>query len=166
MSLTSIPSEFARRTPCSRSSRSMRMSVSRIRAPMNSRAFKQHALVGHAGSVVDAVVDREPVAEILEQRAARRAGDHAEARDDQALEEDLHHEHLFLERVRVEHLPGELVEVRIALGHPPRLLDQLQPGLGVARLVLHHRRVVELRLAVRGDREELRRHLDGELVRL
>ena len=85
----------------------MRMSVSRISAPMNSRAFgrqsaccaktgssrfaaltsfacapspgalEQDPLVRHPRAVVDAVVDREPVAEILQHGAARRARDHA-----------------------------------------------------------------------------------------
>ena len=35
------------------------------------RDAQQHALVGDAGSVVDAVVDREPVAEVLEHGAGR-----------------------------------------------------------------------------------------------
>src|ERR671924_175233 len=34
--------------------------------------LEQHLLVGHAGAVVDAVVGREPVAEVLEHGAARR----------------------------------------------------------------------------------------------
>ena len=38
------------------------------------------------------------------------------------------------------------VEVRVALPVPAGLGDQLQPRLGMARLVLHHRRVVQLRL--------------------
>jgi hypothetical protein len=41
---------------------------------------------------------------------------------------------------------------------------ELQPGLDVPRLVLDHRRVVELRLAVRGEVEQLGGHLDRELV--
>ena len=103
MSLASMPSDWASRMPCSRSSRSMRMSVSRISAPMNSRAFgrqsaclaktgsrlfaastrlvldllarvlEQHPLVGHPGAVVDAVVDRQAVAQILEDRARAKS---------------------------------------------------------------------------------------------
>src|SRR5207247_78154 len=41
-SLTSRPSDTARRTPVSRSSRSRRVSVSRMRAPTSSRAFGRH----------------------------------------------------------------------------------------------------------------------------
>ena len=84
------------------------------------------------------------------------AGDQSEARDDQALVEDLHLEDLLLERVGLERHVRELVEVRVALGRAAGLLDQLQPRLGVARLVLHHRRVVELRLGVGRDVQELR----------
>ena len=113
------------------------------------RPFEQDALVGDARAVVDAVVDREPVAEVLEEGAARRACDQPEARDDQPLEEDLHLEHLLLERLRLERHLRQLVEVRVALGDAARLLDELQPRLDVPRLVLHHRRVVELRLVVR-----------------
>ena len=80
---------------------------------------------------------------------ARRAGDQAEARDDQPLEEDLHQEDLLLEHVGLEEHVRELVEVRVALALAADLADQLQPRLGVARLVLHHRRVVEARLRVR-----------------
>ena len=130
------------------------------------RGREQHPLVRHARAVVDPVVDREAVAEILEHGAARRARDQAEARDDQALVEHLHQEDLLLERVGLERHVRELVEVRVALAHAARLRDELQPALGVARLVLHHRRVVELRLGVGRDREELGRHLDGELVGL
>ena len=43
----------------------------------------------------------------------------------------------------------------------PRPGDQLQPRLGVARLVLHHRRVVEL-ASGSGAAQELRRHLARE----
>ena len=39
-----------------------------------SRVREQDALVGHAGPVVDAVVDREPVAQVLEHRAAASSG--------------------------------------------------------------------------------------------
>ena len=80
------------------------------------------------GAVVDAVVDREAVAEVLEDRAARRAGDQPEARDDQPLEEDLHEEDLLLEQVEVvEEHARELVEVRVALAGAadlPRSLSQ------------------------------------------
>src|SRR5262249_34585346 len=86
--------------------------------------------------------------------------------DDQPLEEDLHLEDLLLERVGVERHARELVEIRVALGRAADHRDQLQPRLRVARLVLHERRVVELRLVVRREREELRRHLDRELVGL
>ena len=130
------------------------------------RSLEQDALVGDAGAVVDAVVDREPVAEILEHGAARRAGDQAEARDDQALEEDLHLEDLLLERLRLERHLRQLVEVGVALRDAAGLVRELQPRLDVAGLVLHHRRVVELRLAMRRQVEQLRRHLDRELVRL
>ena len=34
------------------------------------RALEQHPLVRHAGAVMDAVVDRQPVAQVLEHRAA------------------------------------------------------------------------------------------------
>jgi heme-degrading monooxygenase HmoA len=116
--------------------------------------------------VVDAVVDGEAVAEILEHRAARRARDQPEARDDQPLEEDLHQEDLLLEQVGLEEHVRELVEVRVALPLPADLADQPQPRLGVPRLVLHHRRVVEARLRVGRRREQLRRHLAREDVRL
>ena len=58
------------------------------------------------------------------------------------------------------------VQVRVALGDAADLVDQLQPPLGVARLVLHHRRVVELRLGIGRDVQELRGHLAGEHVGL
>ena len=80
------------------------------------RPFEQDALVRDARAVVDAVVDREPVAEVLQQGAARGAGDQPEARDDQPLEEDLHLEHLLLERLRLEGHLRQRVEVRVALG--------------------------------------------------
>src|ERR671922_584377 len=128
--------------------------------------LEQHLLVGHAGAVVDAVVGREPVAEVLEHGAARRAGDKAKTRDDQALVEDLHLEDLLLERVGLERHVRELVEVRVALRRAAGLLDQLQPRLRMAGLVLHQRRVVELRLVVGRDVEQLRRHLAREHVRL
>ena len=51
---------------------------------------------------MNAVVDREPVAEILEDGPARRPRDHPEARDDQALVEHLHQEDLLLDRVGIE----------------------------------------------------------------
>ena len=97
---------------------------------------------------------------------ASRARDQPEARDDQALVEDLHLEDLLLERVGLEGHVRELVEVRVALGGAAGLGDQLEPRLGVARLVLHHRRVVELRLGVGRDVQELGGHLAGEHVRL
>src|SRR5919109_209968 len=128
--------------------------------------LEQHLLVGHAGAVVDAVVGREPVAEVLEHGAARRAGDEAEARDDQALVEDLHLEDLLLERVGLERHVRELVEVRVALRRAAGLLDQLQPRLRMAGLVLPPRRGVELRPLVGRDVEQLRRHLAREHVRL
>src|SRR2546422_803947 len=55
---------------------------------------------------------------------------------------------------------------RIALSRSADLAGEPQPRLGVARLVLHHRRVVELRLVIGRDVEELGGHLAGELVRL
>ena len=61
---------------------------------------------------------------------------------------------------------AERVEVRVALALAADLADQLQPRLGVARLVLHHRRVVEPRLRVGRRVEQLRRHLDREHVGL
>ena len=115
---------------------------------------------------MDAVVDGEPVAEVFEDGAARRAGDEAEARDDQALVEDLHVHDLLLERVGRDLHPGELVEVRIGLAPTAGGVDEAKPRLRVARLVLHHRRVVELRLRIGRHAEELRRHLDRQLVRL
>ena len=193
---TSRPSEFASRTPWFSSSRSRsrsRASISvpdhlpRLRPPEDvlgedrqhrvrrvdeprahllPRRLEQHPLVRHPGAVVDAVVDREPVAEVLEHRAARRARDQPEARDDQPLEEDLHEEDLLLEQVGLEEHVRELVEVRVALPLPADLADQPQPRLGVARLVLHHRRVVEARLRVGRRREQLRRHLAREDVGL
>ena len=84
------------------------------------RLAQQHPLVGDAGAVVDAVVDREPVAEVLEHGAGRRLRDQLELRDDQPLEEDLHQEDLLLERVRVDHEPRHLVEVRVALARARR----------------------------------------------
>ena len=69
-------------------------------------------------------------------------------------------------RVGLEGHVRELVEVRVALGGAAGLDDELEPGLGVARLVLHHRRVVELRLGVGRDVQELRGHVAGEHVRL
>ncbi len=128
--------------------------------------LEQHAFVRHAGAVVDPVVDREAVAEILEDRPARRARDQPEARDDQPLEEDLHQEDLLLQRVRLEEHVAERVEVRITLALAPDLADQLEPRLGVARLVLHHRGVIEPRLGIGRRVEQLRRHLDREDVRL
>ena len=128
--------------------------------------LEQHLLVGHPGAVVDAVVGGEPVADVLEHGPARGARDQPEARDDQPLVEDLHLEDLLLERVRLEGHVRELVQVGVALGGAAGLGDQLQPRLGVARLVLHHRRVVELRLGVGRDVEQLRGHLAGEDVRL
>ena len=130
------------------------------------RVLEQDALVGHPRAVVDPVVGREPVAELLEHRPARGTCDQPEARDDQPLVEDLHLEDLLLERVRLERHVRELVEVRVALGDAADLVDQLEPRLGVARLVLHHRRVVELRLGVGRDVQELRGHLAGEHVGL
>ena len=115
---------------------------------------------------MDAVVDREPVADVLEHRAARGAGNQAEAGDDQALEEDLHLEDLLLERLRLERHLRQLVEVRVALGDTAGVVRELEPRLRVPGLVLHHRRVIELRLGVRREVEQLSRHLDGELVRL
>ena len=97
---------------------------------------------------MDPVVNGEPVAQVLEHGPRRAGGDHPETRDDQALEEDLHQEHLFLERVEVEEHRCQLVQVRVALGLAAGRLGQLQPRLG-ARLVLRHRRVVEPRLGVR-----------------
>jgi hypothetical protein len=116
--------------------------------------------------VVDAVVDREPVAQVLQQCAARGAGDQPEARDDQPLEEDLHLEDLLLERLRLESHLRQGVEVRVSLGDTAGLLGELQPRLDVPRLVLHHRRVVELRLVVGCQVQELPGHRDGELVGL
>src|SRR5919106_2922759 len=129
-------------------------------------ALEEDALVGQARAVMDAVVDREAVAKVLEHRPARRAGDQAEPGDDEALEEDLHEEDLLLQRVEVQLEVGELVEVGVALARPPRRLGQAQPGLDVARLVLRHRRVVELRLVMGSELEQLRRHLDRERVGL
>ena len=88
------------------------------------RAVEQHALVGDAGAVVDAVVDREAVAEVLEHGPARGGGDHAEARDDQPLEEHLHQEHLLLERVEVEEHRGHAIEVRVALTRAAGVLGE------------------------------------------
>ena len=130
------------------------------------RLLEQHTLVRHSRAVMDPVVDREPVADVLENRPARRARDQPEARDDQPLEEDLHQEDLLLEGVRLEKHVTEPVEMRITLPFPAELGDQLQPGLGMARLVLHHRRVVELRLRIGGRVQQLRGHLAGEHVRL
>jgi hypothetical protein len=115
---------------------------------------------------MDAVVDGEAVAEILEHRAARRAGNEAEAGDDEALVEDLHVDDLLLERLCLDLHFRELVEVGIGLSAPAGGVHELQPRLGVARLVLHHRRVVELRLVIGRHAKELRRHLDRELVGL
>src|SRR5881409_611289 len=58
--------------------------------------LEQHLLVRHPRAVVDAVVRGQPVAEVLEHGAARRACDQAEARDDQAFVENLHLKDLFL----------------------------------------------------------------------
>ena len=195
-SLTSRPSDSARRTPISMSSlqpldvaRAHRVadegallrppegmldedrqepvrSLDEVALRLLVGVLKQHLLVRHAGPVMDAVVGRQPVAEVLEHGPARGASDQPEARDDQALVEDLHLEDLLLERVRLERHVRELVQVRVALRGAACLLDQLQPGLGVARLVLHHRRVVELRLRIGRDVQQLRRHLAGEHVGL
>ena len=83
------------------------------------RRLEQDALVRHPGSMMDPVVDREAVAEVLEHRPARRARDQAKARDDQPLEEHLHEEDLLLEQVGLEEHVRELVEVRVALPSPP-----------------------------------------------
>ncbi len=72
----------------------------------------------------------------------------------------MHLEDFLLERLGLEGHLRELVEMGVALGGAADLGNQLQPRLGVARLVLHHRRVVELGLGLRRRREELRRHLD------
>src|SRR4051795_7872818 len=52
--------------------------------------LEQDSLVRHAGAVVDAVVRRKSVADLLEHGAARRARDQPEAPDDQPLVEHLH----------------------------------------------------------------------------
>ena len=130
------------------------------------RACEQDPLVRHARPVVDPVVDREPVTDVLEDRPPRRARDKPEARDDQPLEEHLHEEDLLLERVRLEEHVAKLVEMRVAFALPADLPDELEPRLGVARLVLHHRRVVEARLGIGSGIQELRRHLAGDDVRL
>ena len=56
--------------------------------------------------------------------------------------------------------------MRVALGGAAGLADELEPRLRMARLVLHHRRVVELRLVVGRDVQELRGHVAREHVRL
>ena len=117
--------------------------------------LQEHLLVLHARTVVNPVVDRQAIAEILQHRPTRRAGDHAEARDDQPLVEHLHLEDLLLDRVGLERHVRELVQVRIALAGPSGFRDQLQPRLRVPRLVLHHRRVVELRLGIGRDVQKL-----------
>ena len=61
---------------------------------------------------------------------------------------------------------AKLVQIGVALGHAADLAEELQPRLDVARLVLHHRLVVEPCLVVRSGVQELRRHLHREDVRL
>src|SRR5215217_3848780 len=73
--------------------------------------LEQHLLVGHPGAVVNAIVGREPVADLFEDRSARGARDQPETRDDQTLVEDLHLEDLLLERVRLEGHVRQLVQV-------------------------------------------------------
>ena len=83
--------------------------------------------------MVNAVVDREAVADVLEDSSAGGARDQAEARNDQPLEEDLHEEDLLLEQVElVEEHTRELVQVGVALGGAADLAQELEPGLDVA----------------------------------
>src|SRR3954447_868565 len=56
--------------------------------------------------------------------------------------------------------------MRVALALAADLADQLQPRLGVPRLVLHHRGVIEPRLRVGRGVQELRRHLARDDVGL
>ena len=128
--------------------------------------LQKYPLVRHSGAVMDPVVCGEPAAEVLEHSAPRRAGDQPEPRDDQPLVEDLHQEDLLLECVRLEGRVRELVEVRIALGRAACFGHELQPRLGMTRLVLDHGRVVELCLDVRRNVEKLRGHIAREHVRL
>ena len=141
-------------------------SVDQLLVHLLREVLKQHALVRHAGAVMDAVVRGQAVANVFEHRPPRRPCDHPEPRDDQPLVEHLHQEDLLLQRVGLERQVGKVVEVRIALGRASRFRDQLEPRLGVTRLVLHHRRVVELRLDVGRDVQQLRRHVAREHVRL
>ena len=141
-------------------------SVDELLVHLLREVLEQHALVRHAGAVMDAVVRGQAVADVFEHGPPRRPCDHPEPRDDQPLVEDLHQEDLLLERVGLERQVGKVVEVRIALGRASGLRDQLEPRLGVTRLVLHHRRVVELRLDVGRDVQQLRRHVAREHVRL
>jgi hypothetical protein len=83
------------------------------------RLAQKHALVGDAGAVMDAVVDREPLAHRLEHGPGRGLRDQLELRDDQPFEEDLHHEDLLLERVGPDHERRHLVEVGVAPPSPP-----------------------------------------------
>ena len=116
---------------------------------------------------MDAVVDREAVADVLQNRSAGGARDQPKPRDDQAFEEHLHQEHLLLEQVElVQEHPSELIEVGVSLGGPADLPEELEPRLHVARLVLHHRRVVEPGLVMGRRVQKLRRHLHGQDVRL
>ena len=60
-------------------------------------------LVGHAGAVMDAVVDRSSRLQRSSSTVPRdERAIKPEARDDQPLVEDLHEEDLLLERVEVE----------------------------------------------------------------
>src|SRR3954464_1981280 len=94
--------------------------------------LEQNAFVRHAGAVVDPVVRGQPVADLLEDGAARRARDQPEAPDDQPLVEHLHQEDFFLEGVRLERHVREVVEMRVAFGRTADFGDELEPGLGVA----------------------------------
>ena len=76
---------------------------------------RSSALVGNPGAVVNAVVEREPVAEVLEHGPRRGFRDQAELWDDQPLEEDLHQKDLLLERVGADDELRHLVEVGVTL---------------------------------------------------
>ena len=112
---------------------------------------EQDALVGHARAVVDPVVDGEPVAKVLEHGAARRSAAIMRKRGmiSRSKKTCIRND-LLLERVeRSRNIVASLSRYGSRSAAPPASSGELEPRLGMARLVLHHRRVVELRLGVR-----------------
>ena len=197
ISLTSSPSDCAILIPSSSSARSRATSAVRIALPIQARSrgrqsscstntgssrlaardepvvrllgrpLEQHPLVGHAGAVMDAVVDRE--AQLQRSSSTVPGVARAIALNFGMISRS---KKTCIRKTFSSSVSASSV-IRASCARcgsrsavPPTSLDQRQPRLAVARLVLHHRRVVDLGLVVRREREELRRHLDRELVGL